>query len=102
MDRPPHERALHDRAPLERPREVGATESFEARRKADVRVRRVLVLDAAHSLDGPCERVAGRGRAQLAREERPVQLRAREGALSHRLSIVEPWRSSFTVAGSRG
>ena len=83
VDRAAHERRLNDRAPLERAVERVALEAVEARPEADVRVRRVLVLDAADPLERAWDREARSLEQQLPREQRAVQLALREDALRH-------------------
>ena len=74
VDRLAHQRALDHRAAHEGAVEVVPLEPVEARPEPDVRVRRVLVLDAADPLDRPREAGGASARAGAAREERPVQL----------------------------
>src|SRR5262249_45733698 len=70
VDRPAHERRLHDDFALERAIEILALEPVDARREADVAVRRVLVLDPAEALQDPWERHADALEEELPREER--------------------------------
>ena len=88
MDRRTHERRLHDRPPFERPRQVVASKAVEARPQPDVRVRRVLVLDAADPLERARDRQAHALEQQLSREQRAVQLAPGERALRHGLKLT--------------
>jgi hypothetical protein len=83
VDRLPHQRALDDGAAHEGPVEVVSLELLEARPESDVRVRRVLVLDAPDPLERTREREARALEQELSREKCPVQLALREGALRH-------------------
>ena len=82
VDRRAHQRRLDDRASLERARKIVSAKALEARPQPDVRVRRVLILDPAESLERARDRKARAVEEELAREERSVQLPLREGALA--------------------
>jgi len=51
VDRVPHQRGLHDGAPLERGGQRVALEALQPRPQADVHRRRVLRLDAGDLLE---------------------------------------------------
>ena len=101
VDGRPHQRPLHDRSALESARQLLAAEVLEARPEPDVRVRRVLILDATHPLE-----CAGNGQRrafeeQLSGQQRPVQLPLREHAFAHgrNASSRSPSASSSSRTG---
>ena len=101
VDGRPHQRPLDDRSALESARQLLAAEALETRPQPDVRVRRVLVLDAAQALE-----CAGNGQRrafeeQLPGEQRPVQLPLGEHALAHgrNASSRSPSASSSSRTG---
>ncbi len=77
------------RPTLERARESVALEALEARPQADVRIRRVLILDAADPLERTRDREARPLEQELAREQRPVQLALREDTFRHRANVLD-------------
>ena len=99
MDGRPHQRPLHDRPALESARQLLAAEVLEARPQPDVRVRRVLVLDAAQALERPRDGQRRAFEEQLPGEQRPVQLPLREYALVHGRNASS--RSSSAASSSR-
>ena len=68
---------------------VVSLEPFEARPETDVRVRRVLILDASDPLERTRDRQAHALEEELAREERAVQLALRESAFHHRATVID-------------
>jgi hypothetical protein len=81
VDRAAHQRALHDASLLVRPGQVVALETLDARPQADVRIRRVLVLDADQLVEDGRDRQGRPLQEELAREEGPIQ-----AALTERLA----------------
>ena len=89
VDRLAHQRGLDDGTPFEGSREIVAPEAFEARPEPDVRVRRVLVLDAAEPLQRTRDRQARTLEKKLPGEQCAVQLALRESALRHRATVPD-------------
>jgi hypothetical protein len=75
-----HQRRLHERPPLERPRQRVAFKALDARPEADVPGRGVLRLQAADLLDGAWEPEAPPLEQQLPCEQRSVQLASGDDA----------------------
>jgi hypothetical protein len=69
-----HQRPLHDRPPLERPREGVALEPLDPTPQADVHRGRVLRLQAAHALERGGQAQRRPFEQQLAREQGAVEL----------------------------
>ena len=86
VNRGAHERSLDDRPPLEGARQLLAPEAAQAGPEADVRVRRVLVLDPRQALQRARDWQSRALQQQLAREQSPVQLPLGEDALATRRS----------------
>ena len=101
VDRLAHQRRLDDRASLERPREIVPPKALETGPEPDVRVRRVLVLDAAEPFQRSRDRQANPLEQQLPGEQRPVQLAPCERALRHGLTLARrpesctPWAAAI-------
>ena len=76
MDRRAHQRSRTTVRSHERTRQLIALEALEAASEPDVRVRRVLVLDAAEALDRTRRPELRPLEQELAREQRPVQVRS--------------------------
>jgi hypothetical protein len=80
VDRRAHERALDDRALLERAGQRVALEALQTGPQADVHRRRVLRLESGDELQRARDRDARALEQQLAGEQRPVELAAAERA----------------------
>ena len=74
VDRRAQQRALDDRAPLERPGERIPLEAGDAGPEPDVARRRVLVLQEAHPFQGPGDRDRGAFQQHLPCEQGAVEL----------------------------
>ena len=85
MDGRPHDRPLHDAAPLQRPGERGPFEALEPRPEPDVHRRRVLRLDPADALERLRNRQPCTLEEQLAGKEGAVELSLGENPLGHRV-----------------
>src|SRR5262249_44278935 len=83
MDGRPHQRSLDDGAPLESARQLLTPKAFEARPEPDVPVRRVLVLDPAHTVDCLRDREPRAAKEELAGEQRAIQLLLGECSLCY-------------------
>ena len=95
VDRAAHQRALDDRSPLQRLRQLRAFEAFEPRPQPDVGGRRVLRLHPAHPLDRPRERRARALQQHLPSQQGAVQLAFGQRPLGHRRSLRS--RRSVTI-----
>ena len=83
-----HQRRLHDRPSLEGHASGRPGGILEARPEPDVGVRRVLILDAAESLERRAGSEDGRARAGAGARAAPVQLSLRECARRPRVDAI--------------
>jgi hypothetical protein len=102
VDRRAHERRLDHTPPLERSGQIVALEAVQTRPQSDVRVRRVLILDAPHPLECAWDRKPHPFEEELPGEDGAVQLALREEAPRHcanvpnsRGSDTHPWAAAI-------